>query len=202
MEYYFSVIVFCLVTSITPGPNTVMLMTSGLNHGVKKSMPHYWGVNIGFALMVTAIGFGLGAIFTLYPMVHQLIKLVGIVYLLFLAWKIANAGHANNGGSLSAPFTFIQAAAFQWVNPKAWVIAVGAIAAFTTGSNINADIIFIVLSYFVVGLVSMAVWLILGASLQRLLSSTKSLRRFNITMAIFLVLSIIPMIQTELSAVS
>lgn len=202
MEYYFSVIVFCLVTSITPGPNTVMLMTSGLNHGVKKSMPHYWGVNIGFALMVTAIGFGLGAIFTLYPMVHQLIKLVGIVYLLFLAWKIANAGHASSGGSLSAPFTFVQAAAFQWVNPKAWVIAVGAIAAFTTGSNINADILFIVLSYFVVGLVSMAVWLILGASLQSLLSSGKSLRRFNITMAVFLVLSIIPMIQSELSAAS
>lgn len=202
MEYYFSVIVFCLVTSITPGPNTVMLMTSGLNHGVKKSMPHYWGVNIGFALMVTAIGFGLGAIFTLYPMVHQLIKLVGIVYLLFLAWKIANAGHTSSGGSLSAPFTFVQAAAFQWVNPKAWVIAVGAIAAFTTGSNINADILFIVLSYFVVGLVSMAVWLILGASLQSLLSSNKSLRCFNITMAVFLVLSIIPMIQTELSAVS
>ena len=107
-------------------------MSLGLNHGVIKSTPHFAGIIIGFPLMVAAIGLGLGAIFLNYPTIHQLIKIIGIIYLLFLAWKIANTANSTAGMHLKRPLTFIQAAAFQWLNPKAWVIGIGAIAHFTS----------------------------------------------------------------------
>ncbi len=197
MEYYLSVILFCLVTSITPGPNNIMLMSSGLNHGVLKTVPHISGIIIGFPLMVAALGFGLGTIFLNYPVIHQAIKIVGISYLLFLAWKIANTSNANAGKQLKKPFTFIQAAAFQWLNPKAWVIAIGAIATFTTVGNIEIQVIIIVFTYLFVGAFSMGLWLLMGASLQKILRSQKQFQVFNVAMAILLVMSVAPMVIME-----
>ncbi len=197
MEYYLSIILFCLVTSITPGPNNIMLMSSGLNHGVLKTVPHISGIIVGFPLMVAALGFGLGTIFQNYPVIHQVIKIVGISYLLFLAWKIANTTRANAGKHLREPLTFMQAAAFQWLNPKAWVIGIGAIATFTTVGNIEIQVIIIVFTYLFVGAFSMGLWLLMGASLQKILRSQNQLKVFNITMAILLVLSIVPIVITE-----
>ena len=197
MEYYLSVILFCLVTSITPGPNNIMLMSSGLNHGVLKTVPHISGIIIGFPLMLAALGFGLGTLFLNYPVIHQVIKIAGISYLLFLAWKIANTTRADAGKHLREPLTFMQAAAFQWLNPKAWVIGIGAIATFTTIGNIEIQVIIIVFTYLFVGAFSMGLWLLMGASLQKILRSQKQLKVFNITMAILLVMSIVPIVITE-----
>ena len=197
MEYYLSVILFCLVTSITPGPNNIMLMSSGLNHGVLKTVPHISGIIIGFPLMVAALGFGLGTIFLNYPMIHQVIKIAGVSYLLFLAWKIANTTRANAGNYLREPLTFMQAAVFQWLNPKAWVIAIGAIAAFTTVGNFEVQVIIIVFTYLFVGTFSMGYWLLMGASLQKILHSQKQLQVFNVVMAILLVMSVIPIVVVE-----
>ena len=194
MEVYLSIIIFCLVTSITPGPNNIMLMTSGLNHGVLKTIPHISGIIVGFPLMVAALGFGLGTIFFNYPVIHQFIKIVGIGYLLFLAWKIANTTNTNTGKHLREPLTFIQAAAFQWLNPKAWVIAIGAIATFTTVGNIQSQVVIIVFAYLFVGSFSMGLWLLMGASLQKILRSQKQLQVFNAVMAILLVMSVAPMV--------
>ena len=199
MEYYLSLITFTFVASITPGPNNLMLVVSGLNHGIQKSLPHYFGVCIGFTLMVAVIGFGLGAFFLNFPGMYLSIKILGIAYLLFLAWKIANAGNIQAKKGLRKPLTFLQGAAFQCVNPKAWVIAVGAFAAFTIQGNVAGSVIAIVLAYLIMGLICMGLWLLLGQVLQQFLREEKSIRLFNIVMALLLVLSVIPMILAEVN---
>lgn len=202
MEYYIAVLTFTFAAGITPGPNTIMLLVSGLNHGISKSLPHYFGICIGFPLMVTAIGFGLGMLFIQYPLLHHILKVMGISYLLYLAWKIANAGNPHAKKDIKAPFTFLQAAIFQWVNPKAWIIAIGAIASFTTQAHIRHDIAFIVASYLLMGFITMGAWLYLGASLHRVLNNEKRVKYFNIVMAILLVASIIPIAITGINTAS
>lgn len=200
MEYYLAVIAFTFVGAITPGPNNIMLMASGLNHGIHKSLPHYLGICLGFPVMVLFVGFGFGAVFIQYPRMHQVIKVVGVVYLCYLAWKIANAGNPKASEGVGAPFTFLQAAAFQWVNPKAWAIAAGAIAAFTVVGRVSQSIAFITFSVLLAGFVGMGVWLMLGTSLKKLLRYDRRISYFNITMAILLLLSIVPLVKSDLSA--
>lgn len=197
VEYYLAVMTFAFVGSITPGPNNIMLMASGLNHGVRKSIPHFLGISVGFPMMVAAVGAGMGAAFSLFPHLHRVITFVGVTYLLYLAWKIANAGNPKAASKTKAPLTFLQAASFQWVNPKAWVIAVGAIGAFTIPGQLVQSTSFIVLSYFVIGSISMSIWLILGQRLQLLLRSDRSIHYFNVAMGVLLVMSVIPIIVSE-----
>jgi threonine/homoserine/homoserine lactone efflux protein len=199
VEYYLAVITFTFVGAVTPGPNNIMLMASGLNHGLRKSVPHYLGISFGFPVMVAAVGLGMGAVFTRYPYLHRLIAWVGIGYLLFLAWKVANAGNPHAAGKIRAPLTFLQAASFQWVNPKAWVIATGAIAAFTRPGLVVESIAFIVLSYLLAGLLAMGLWLKLGQSLQAFLHGTR-IRHFNIAMGVLLVLSVVPVLFSEVQS--
>ena len=126
-----ALVVFCAVTLFTPGPNNVMLMTSGLNHGFARSLPHQLGVAFGFAFMVALVGIGLGAVFTAYPVLYAVLKYAGAAYLLYLAWAIATSGPMEDTeGNTGRPMTFIEAALFQWVNPKGWVMAVGAMSAY------------------------------------------------------------------------
>ena len=176
-----------------------MLIVSGLNHGIRKSLPHYFGVCLGFTLMVAVIGVGLGAFFLNFPGMYLSIKILGIAYLLFLAWKIANAGNMSAKKELRKPLTFLQGAAFQWVNPKAWVIAIGAFAAFTIKDNVSESVVAIVLAYLTMGLICMGLWLVLGQILQRFFRVEKRIRLFNIAMAFLLVLSVIPMILAEVT---
>jgi threonine/homoserine/homoserine lactone efflux protein len=197
MEYYLSLITFTFVAGITPGPNNLMLVVSGLNHGIRKSLPHYFGICIGFPLMVAVIGFGLGALFLRFPSIYLLIKTLGISYLLFLAWKIANAGNMQAARALREPLTFLQGAAFQWINPKAWVVAIGAMAAFTVQGKVVESVIAIILAYLILGFIYSAVWLTLGQVLQKFLSDKSRVRAFNILMSVLLVLSIIPMVLAE-----
>lgn len=174
-------------------------MTSGLNHGIKRSLPHLSGILVGFPLMIAAIGFGLGAIFIAYPSMHLVIKVVGTVYLLYLSYKIANAANPEANAEIKRPFTFLQAVAFQWVNPKAWVMAVGAIAAYTTEGEVLVGIALILVGYMSIGTACMLVWLTLGVGLQTFLKDQRHLRYFNRAMAGLLVLSVFSMILVELA---
>ena len=133
-ELLFALAAFALVSSITPGPNNLMLMASGANYGFRRTLPHMLGVTLGFMLMVLLVGVGLVQVFDAFPVSYQLLKVVSVGYLLYLAWKIATAAPVNNGSdSEGAPFTFVQAALFQWVNPKAWTMALTATLRFAVG---------------------------------------------------------------------
>lgn len=201
MEYYLSLSIFTFVAGITPGPNNMMLMTSGLNHGIRNSLPHYLGICIGFPIMVAAIGFGMGTVFSKYPSIYLYLKIAGITYLFYLAWKIANSGNQNAAQKIREPFSFMQAAAFQWLNPKAWAIAIGALAAFTTKENFSVSVLSVIFVYLVMGFICMGFWLKLGQSLKRFLHAGNRVAYFNIAMAILLVLSVIPMVFSGINDV-
>jgi threonine/homoserine/homoserine lactone efflux protein len=122
---------FALVSSITPGPNNTMLLASGVNFGFLRTIPHALGISLGFMLLVVAVGLGLGEIFTAAPWTYTALRWIGAAYLLYLAWCIATSGRMSEAGEHGGtPMTFLGAAAFQWVNPKAWVMAVGAITTY------------------------------------------------------------------------
>jgi threonine/homoserine/homoserine lactone efflux protein len=195
MELIFAIALFAFSAGITPGPNNIMLMTSGVNFGVRPSLPHLAGICIGFPGMVLAIGLGLSALFQSYPVLHLVIKYVGITYLLYLAWLIANSSSKMEGKYTSKPLSFIQAAAFQWVNPKGWIMAVGAVATFTSiDQPLTPQVITIASVFLSVALPCAIVWLGFGVALKRLLKNQRQQKGFNIAMALLLVLSIIPMI--------
>ena len=184
---------FALVTLFTPGPNNLMLLASGLNFGFRRALPHLIGVPTGFAAMVLIVGLGLGAVFAAYPLAHTVIKYVGGAYLLYLAWKIANAGPVDaTKGERSQPMTFLQAVAFQWVNPKAWVMAVGGVATYAaiTGFPFNMMLIASVFGTF--GLVSSSTWVMFGSGLRRVIRDARAVRVLNVVMALALAASLIP----------
>ncbi|MDA9556042.1 LysE family translocator [Vibrio sp.] len=196
MEWYLAVLLFALSTTITPGPNNIMLMSAGVNFGFKQSLPHLLGIAIGFPLMVAAVGFGFSTIFTLIPNLHFVIQCIGIVYLLYLSWLIARSHSQNFNTTSTSKITFKKAALFQWVNPKAWVMAVGSIATYTASdANLSWQVIFIALSFFLVAIPCLSIWLMFGQLLSKCLSNPTYLRLFNYAMAILLVSSLIPSIQ-------
>ncbi|GIU51399.1 LysE family translocator [Shewanella sp. 10N.261.52.F9] len=196
MELILTIALFAFSSGITPGPNNIMLMSSGVNFGVKRSLPHLSGICIGFPTMVLAIGLGLSAVFQTYPLLHSIIKYVGISYMLYLAWLIANSSAKMNGKDTAAPLSFLQAAAFQWVNPKAWIMGIGAVATFTTMSQaLTPQVFTIALVFFFIAVPSAFVWLGFGVALKRLLKNQRQQKIFNVTMALLLVLSILPMIR-------
>ncbi|MBB1318988.1 LysE family translocator [Shewanella sp. SR43-4] len=194
MELVFAIALFAFSAGITPGPNNIMLMTSGVNFGIKRSIPHLMGISLGFPTMILAVGLGLSAIFQAYPFIHIVIKVIGISYLLYLSWLIANSSSKMEGKQVSKPFSFLQAAAFQWVNPKGWIMAVGAIATFTSvQQELNSQVITIASVFLCVAFPCAIVWLGFGVALKRLLKNERQQRIFNISMALLLVASIIPM---------
>lgn len=190
-----ALVVFCAVTLFTPGPNNVMLMTSGLNHGFARSLPHQLGVAFGFAFMVALVGVGLGAMFTAYPILYAVLKYAGAAYLLYLAWAIATSGPMEDAeGSTGRPMTFIEAALFQWVNPKAWVMAVGAMSAYAGVAAFPWNVIIITALFGLLGLPSCGAWVLFGSALRRVLTNATAVRAFNIAMALALVASLWPVL--------
>jgi threonine/homoserine/homoserine lactone efflux protein len=186
---------FVVVTLFTPGPNNTMLMTSGLNFGFRRGLPHLWGVSLGFAVMVLAVGLGLGAVFQLYPALYTVLKYVGAAYLLYLAWQIATSGPMEEGGpERSQPITFLQGAAFQWVNPKGWVMAVGAISTYAAVAAFPSNVLLIAGLFGSFGILSSATWLGFGTALKRLLKSPLAVRVVNVGMALLLVASLWPIL--------
>ncbi|MGH6611560.1 MAG: LysE family translocator [Burkholderiaceae bacterium] len=185
--------VFCVVTLFTPGPNNLMLMTSGLNFGVRRGVPHMLGVVLGFSAMVLIVGLGLGAIFEAWPMLYTVLKYLGASYLLYLAWQIATAvPHSPEHRGTGRPISFLQAAAFQWVNPKAGVMAVGAVTTYAAIAPFPVNMIVIAALFGFFGLASSGTWLGFGAALQHVLKDRRTVRVFNVVMALLLVASLYP----------
>jgi threonine/homoserine/homoserine lactone efflux protein len=185
-------VVFAVATLITPGPNNIMLMASGLNFGLVRTLPHGFGVPLGFGFMVLVIGFGLGAIFAAYPLAYQVLKYVGAAYLLYLAWRIASATSPHGANARARPFTFLQAAAFQWVNAKAWVMAIGAVTAYAGITAFPLNTILIAATFTVLGIGSSFTWVLFGTGLKRIVNDPRSVRVFNLVMAALLAASLIP----------
>jgi threonine/homoserine/homoserine lactone efflux protein len=171
-----------------------MLMASGANFGFRRTIPYMSGVSIGFSVMIVLVGAGLVQVFEIYPVLHLVLKVVSVIYLLWLAWKIANAAPPKSKiTSESTPFTFIQAALFQWVNPKAWTMALTAISAYTADQNFAA-VLLVALIFGIVNLPSVSSWTVLGQQMARFLTSRARLRAFNWTMALLLVASLYPVV--------
>lgn len=192
MEYA-ALLLFVVSASVTPGPNNLMIMASGLNHGIKRSIPHLLGIDLGFTLMVVAVGLGMAGIFSAFPRLHDVLKVIGTLYLLWLAWKIASAPVDGIKLKERKPFSFMQAALFQWVNPKAWIMIVGAVATYTSaGSDYTWQVMFIALSFLLLGTPCTIAWLLFGTSLKRFINTPGNLRIFNISMALLLVASLLP----------
>jgi threonine/homoserine/homoserine lactone efflux protein len=185
---------FALVTSITPGPNNMMLLASGVNHGFLRTIPHMLGVAIGFVLMLVLVGLGIGQVLEANPAVFSTLKVASVLYMLWLAWKIANSGPIGGGaeGSTGQPMTFLQAALFQWANPKAWAMALTATAAYTDPTNYLPSLLLMGLVFGVINFPSVAVWTGFGVGLRKMLQDPRKVRIFNIAMAGLLVASMLP----------
>ncbi len=184
---------FAFVSSITPGPNNLMLMASGANFGFRRTVPHMLGIGLGFSFMVLMVGAGLIQLFEAWPVTYSVLKVGSVAYLLYLAWKIAHAAPAARGAAEGRPFTFLQAAAFQWVNPKAWTMALTAISVYTPDRSLAA--IGLVAAVFgAINLPSVSTWTVLGQQMARLLGNPRHLTLFNWSMAALLVCSLYPVI--------
>ena len=190
-DVFLAMLTFCFVSGVTPGPNNLMLMTSGVNFGFRRTLPHLMGVVLGFSLMVALIGLGLDAIFTRFPAVLPAMRYLGAAYMLWLAWKIARSGPVRDGQRGGAPLGFLGAAAFQWVNPKCWVMALSALTAYAVVDDYARNVAIIALAYLLIGLPSSGAWALLGSSMRRALADPRVARPFNWTMAALLAASIV-----------
>ena len=184
---------FAFVSSITPGPNNLMLMASGANFGFLRTVPHMLGVGLGFVFMVLVVGAGLAQVFNAYPVSYTALKVISILYLTYLAWKIATAAPIKRGDAVGTPMTFLQAAAFQWVNPKAWAMALTAISAYTPDTTV-AGIALVAVVFGAINLPSVSLWTIMGQQMARVLTNPTRLAVFNWTMAALLIASLYPVL--------
>lgn len=192
-ELLAGLVTFAFVTSITPGPNNLMLMASGVNFGFRRTIPHMLGVGFGFVFMVMVVGAGLLRVFDTHPVSHDILKVLSVSYLLYLAWKIANAAPPAEAQHAGTPITFIQAALFQWVNPKAWAMALTATSVYSPSQTLD-KIALVALVFGVINLPSVSTWTILGRQMRRVLTDPVRLRRFNVGMALLLVVSLYPVL--------
>ncbi|NQZ49927.1 MAG: LysE family translocator [Moritella sp.] len=185
---------FAFVTSVTPGPNNLMLMNSGASFGIRKTVTHVLGIVVGFICMLLLVGLGIMQIFQRFPVSYDILKILSIAYLLYLAFKIATSNTTlEHNATKTKPFSFIQAAMFQWINPKAWTMALTALSIYATSSDLNT-VLFVTLIFAVINLPAISLWVLLGQKMQRFLTSRKRLKAFNVTMAMLLVMSLYPVI--------
>jgi len=192
-QLMFAFIVFAAVMYFTPGPNNVMLLSSGLTYGFRRTLPHIMGVVIGVAFMIAAVGLGLGTIFIAYPVLQTILKYAGAAYLIYLAAVIAMSGPAKSDGDVGrGPMTFWGAAVFQWINIKGWVMVIGTITAYAAIADFPWNIVIQTLVLLVVGVPSTVLWALFGTSLRPVLTSPKAVRAFNIVMAVLLLASLYP----------
>ncbi len=191
-----ALLVYAFVTSITPGPNNFMLLVSGVNFGFVRTIPHMAGIAIGFLLLLLAVGFGLGAVLTAFPALHLALKVAGGAYLLYLAWRIAMSRSLGKDGEAKArPMTFLEAAAFQWVNPKAWVMAVTAMAVYTNPAAPFLSVVLIAVAFAAVNFPSVSTWAGFGMALRGFLAGQRRLKWFNVAMGLLLAATLWPMLK-------
>lgn len=195
IEIFLSLMLFAITTSITPGPNNMMLLSSGVNFGFRRTIPHMIGIEVGFASVLIATGFGLGALFKALPFLYIVLKVAGGLYLLWIAWSIGMSRSLGHGKSSSRPMGFWAAAAFQWVNPKAWVMAVSSMAAFADPDRLVLTVAIVTFAFAVLAFPCQGIWAGFGSMMREWLSHPARLKWFNIIMAILLVLSLWPMLK-------
>ncbi|BAM88050.1 putative transporter, LysE family [Bradyrhizobium oligotrophicum S58] len=186
-------IAFAFVMAFTPGPNNIMLLSSGVTYGFRRTVPHMMGVSFGFAFMVGAVGFGLAAVFISYPVLQTVLKYLGAAYLIYLAVAIALSGATKPDEHNSrGPMSFWGAALFQWVNAKGWVMVISTITAYAAIARFPANVALQVAISFVMAVGSTITWTLFGTALRPLLSSERAVRGFNILMAVLLLASLYP----------
>jgi threonine/homoserine/homoserine lactone efflux protein len=194
-EILWALAAFAFVAGITPGPNNLMLMTSGVKYGLGRTLPHLAGVILGFGLMIAVVGFGLDILFERFPLILPVMRIAGSIYMIWLALKIALAkpiGEVEAGGR---PIGFLAAAGFQWVNPKAWVMALSALATYAgVIDGYLRSVLFIAALCALIAVPCASAWMLFGASLRRLMTDPRVIRPFNWTMATLLVASIAPIL--------
>jgi threonine/homoserine/homoserine lactone efflux protein len=190
-----ALVLFAFATSITPGPNNMMLFASGVNFGFRRTVPHMLGIGAGFLSLLIGVGMGLGAVLHAYPPAFIALKVAGGLYLLWIAWKIGSSRSMGEGEAKARPMTFLGAAAFQWVNPKAWVMAVTAMAVYPNPEQYALTVAIVALVFAAVNVPSVSTWAGFGSALREWLSVPVRLKWFNITMAVLLVLSLWPMLK-------
>lgn len=193
MENLYPLLGLVIVGVVTPGPNNFMVLASGANWGLIRTLPHIAGISIGFPVMVIAVGLGFEVIFDTVPQLRDILKLVAFAFLLWLAWRIARAGRPDAVGRRARPMNFFEAAVFQWVNPKAWAIVFAAVALFADGSGDQLVAVGVTATAF--GFVCVpngVVWTLFGSAISRFLSNDRKRNRFNMAMAVLLVVSVVP----------
>jgi threonine/homoserine/homoserine lactone efflux protein len=184
---------FAFVSSITPGPNNLMLLASGVNHGFRATLRHLFGVCAGFALMLVAVGLGLASLFERWPLLHELLRYVGAAYLLWLAWRIARSGRPEQA-ERAPPMGFLAAAAFQWVNPKAWMMGITAYVTYVPVRELHW-VLAVALLFALINLPCLSTWTLLGSRLRGWMAVGQRQRFFNLTMGGLLVISLWPMLR-------
>ncbi|PRF98461.1 LysE family translocator [Burkholderia ambifaria] len=185
---------FALVTSITPGPNNTMLLASGVNFGFRRTMPHLFGISIGVAILMLCVGFGLGEAFRRMPLLYTILEIASVAYLLYLAWRIGTSGEVKAQGAKPRPMTLLEAAAFQWVNPKAWMMVLTAATTIRLSADYGMNAAWMAVVFILIGFPCICLWAAFGLGLRRFLSNRRALRIFNVTMAVLLILSLYPLI--------
>ncbi|NTF42393.1 LysE family translocator [Rhizobium rhizogenes] len=195
LDTFLALLLFAFTTSITPGPNNMMLFTSGVNFGFRRTVPHMLGIGVGFFVLLIAVGLGLGAVLHTVPLLYTVLKFAGGAYLVWIAWKIGTSRSLSESESKAQPMSFLSAAAFQWVNPKAWVMAVTAMATYTNEQLYLFSVLVVGLAFAAVNVPSVSTWAGFGSALRDWLSVPVRLKWFNITMAVLLVLSLWPMLK-------
>lgn len=195
-EAFMALVVFAFVSSITPGPNNFMLLASGVNFGFRRTIPHMLGIGAGFVALLLGVGFGLGALLSAYPQLHMALKVAGGAYLLYLAWRIAmSRSMSEKGEGTARPMSFLEAAAFQWVNPKAWVMAVTAMAIYISPAAPFLSVLLVAFAFGVVNLPCVSSWAGFGMALRGFLADPVRLKWFNIAMGTALAASLWPMLR-------
>jgi threonine/homoserine/homoserine lactone efflux protein len=190
---FIAFVLFATVMFFTPGPNNIMLLSSGLTHGFRPTLPHIAGITIGFAFMIGAVGVGLGTVFIVYPVLQTILKYAGAAYLVYLAAAIAMSGPVASGQhNRRGPMTFWGAAMFQWVNVKGWVMVIGTITAYAAIASFPWNIVLQTVISLVIGAVATVVWALFGSALRPVLRSPGAVRAFNIVMAVLLLASLYP----------
>lgn len=184
---------FAFATSITPGPNNLMLMASGANFGFRRSIPHMLGIGIGFTFMLVLVGAGLIQVFDAWPPSYDVLRILSVIYLVWLAWKTATAAGLSKADETGRPMSFLQAAAFQWVNPKAWAMALTAMTAYAPDRS-GWAVAVVALVFGTINLPCVSSWTLLGQQLARFLTNHARRVAFNVTMALLLIASLVPVL--------
>jgi threonine/homoserine/homoserine lactone efflux protein len=194
-EQLLSLTGFVMAMVGTPGPNNLMLISAGANFGFRRSLPHIFGIAFGCQILLLAVALGLGQLLSIYPQAMLLLQLAGALFLLYLAWGLLRARSFNGQQQGSAqPMTFLQAALFQWVNPKAWMMTITAIATYSDPAAFPWTVTVISLAFVLLGLPLISIWNLFGTSLRHWLRQEKYLLWFNRGMALLLVGSLYPVL--------